>query len=87
MSGDEVRALIVRRAARHAKRRGSTGVTAWGQANGVSRSHLSEFMAGKRAPTTDILDALNLEWRIVRKAKSRRPTPAPSDSLHTGEEG
>jgi hypothetical protein len=67
MREEEVRDLILRRAARYANRKGSTGVTAWGKAHGVSRSHLSEFMAGKRGPTSDVLDTLNLEWRIVRK--------------------
>jgi len=67
MSEDEVRELVRKRSARHVKRLRSTGVTAWGKAHGISKGHLSEFMTGKRAPTTDILNALNLEWRIVRR--------------------
>ncbi len=70
MTPDAVRALVQKRARRHAARKNSTGVTAWGKAHGVAKSHLSEFMAGKRLPTTDILDALNLEWRIVRRRQS-----------------
>lgn len=70
MSEDDVRAMIRRKAKRHAKRAGSTGVTAWGKAHGLSRGHLSDFMNGHRGPVTAILDALGLEWRICRKRKS-----------------
>lgn len=71
MNEGEVRDLVRKRAARHAEREGSTGVTAWAKAKGVRKSHLSEFMTGKRAPTTDLLDALGLEWRIMRKRRGR----------------
>lgn len=70
MSLDEVRALLLRRAKKHIARKGSSGVTAWAKHHGVSKGHVSEFVAGKRLPTTAILDALGLEWRICRK---RRP--------------
>lgn len=74
MTDDQVRDLIRKRAARHAKRKGSTGITAWARAKGVTKSHLSEFLAGKRSPTTDVLDALGLEYRIVRKRSLNQDT-------------
>ncbi len=69
MTSDEVRALLLKRAARYAKNRGSSGVTGWARHHGISKGHVSEFLAGKRLPTTAILDALNLEWRISRKRR------------------
>ncbi len=69
MSEDDVRELLTKRAKPCAINRGSTGVTAWAKQHGISKGHVSEFMRGKRLPTTAILDALNLEWRIVRKAR------------------
>jgi len=70
MSEDDVRAMILRKAKRHIKKKGGTGVTVWGKVHGLPRGHLSEFMNGQRGPVTAILDALGLEWRICRKRKS-----------------
>lgn len=78
---DDVRALLLKRASRFASaRRGSTGVAAWTRHHGVSKSHVSEFLMGKRLPTTDVLEALNLEWRICRK-RAPRPTPESGESV------
>jgi hypothetical protein len=64
MSADRVRAALQAKIAKHGHNR-------WCEANKVSSSHASEFLTGRRLPTTDILDALGFEWRIVRK---RTPT-------------
>lgn len=69
MTEDEVRALVTKRAAPFARRRESTGECGWAEHHGIARSHLSEFMTGARGPASSILDALNLEWRIVRKRR------------------
>jgi len=69
MSEDQVRDLLRRRAKPFAKRKGSTGVTAWCSHHGVTNTHVSEFMNGKRAPATDMLDALGLVHSYSRKAK------------------
>lgn len=61
MTEDQVRALVDRKARPNRNQ--------WCEATGVRKSHLSEFMAGKRRPTTDVLNALGLEYRIVRKRK------------------
>lgn len=75
MTDDAVRALLLKRAKRFAKYRGATGVIGWCHKHGVSRSHTNEFLNGKRGAATDLLDALGLEYRIVRKT---RLTPSPS---------
>jgi hypothetical protein len=67
MSEEQVRELVRKRAARFAKRKGSTGFSAWCRHNGVAKSHASEFMRGIRGPTSDLLSALGLEYRIARK--------------------
>lgn len=68
MSEDDVRALLLKRAAKaKTARHGSTGLRAWCRENGVAVSHASEFLGGRRAPGHDLLRALNLEYRIVRR--------------------
>jgi hypothetical protein len=65
---DQIRALLMKRASKFkTKRVGSTGIPGWSKHHGVNKSHVSEFLNGKRLPGTSILNALNLEWRIVRK--------------------
>ena len=59
MTADEVRALMDKRV--------KPSLTEWCRVHGVAKSHASEFLNGKRLPTTDLLDALGLEWRICRK--------------------
>jgi hypothetical protein len=63
-----------------ARRKAKPTLRAWCRKHGVSVSHLSEFLNGKRhRPTKDMLDALNLEWRIVRKRSGggNRTTSTP----------
>ena len=64
MTPDEVREMVWKKA--------KPSWREWCRVHRVSISHLSEFMNEKRGPTTDILSALQLEWRIVRKRSSDR---------------
>lgn len=67
---DDVRALLVEQAREcEPQPWRSTGIAKWCAKHGVKRGHCSEFLNGKRLPTTDLLDALGLEWRICRKAE------------------
>lgn len=69
---DDVRKLALQQARRYAgSRAGSTGLTPWATAHGVHKGALSLFMAGKRPPSADLLHALGLEWRIVRRSSAR----------------
>lgn len=70
MTLDQVRALLLARAAKFKIRARETHLGQWCKAHRVSKGHVSEFLNGKRLPTTDILNALGLEWRICRKRKS-----------------
>ena len=72
MTEDEVRKLLLRRAKPYRKYRGTTGVSAWCDAHGVAKTHVSDFMNGRRRPMADLLDALGLEWRIMRKSAPPR---------------
>lgn len=60
LKDDDVYEMLVRAAASHAKNKGSTGVKAWCLANNVNPAHASEFINRRRAPCTDLLDALGL---------------------------
>lgn len=84
MTPDDVREMLRREFAKHIDgRKGSTGMTAWAVAWGVRKSHLSQFMSGKRDhPMTDVLNALGLEWRITRCAP-RTPTEEEIDAAMT----
>jgi len=66
---DQARKLLLREAKKCQVYANTTGVTAWCTANGVSKARASEFLAGKRLPTTDILNALGLEWRVMKKPR------------------
>lgn len=47
------------------------GVRAWCRAADVRcNSHVSEFLTGKRSPSSEVLDALGLEYRIVSKCSA-----------------
>lgn len=71
MTEDAVRELVKQRAQRYALNKGSTGFTEWCRRKGVNKGHASDFMHGKKAPCSDLLKALGLEWRIGRRAKPR----------------
>lgn len=70
MTLDQVRKLLLREAKKHQTYKNRSGIYSWCKANSVARSHANEFLNGKRLPTTDLLEALNLEWRVMPK---RRP--------------
>lgn len=70
MTEEEVRSLVLRRARPFVDRAGSSGVRAWAAAHGLPTGHVSEFLNGKRGPALKLLDALGLEYRIVRKRSS-----------------
>lgn len=69
MTLDAVRKLLLRSAKPFAVYKGSTGVKGWCKANGVANSHACEFLNGQRNPTSDLLEALGLEWRVMRKQR------------------
>lgn len=69
MTLEQVREKLLREAKKHQVYQNTSGVYSWCRANGVSRARASEFLTGKRLPTTDILDALGLEWRVMRKVR------------------
>lgn len=71
MTEDQVRALLLRRAKPFAVNKGTTGVRNWCEAHGVINTHVSDFLLGKRRAPNDLIEALGLEYRIVRK---RRPS-------------
>lgn len=43
----------------------------WCKVMNVAPSHVSEFLNGKRGPGNDLLQALNLEIRYVKKRRSK----------------
>lgn len=67
MEIEQVRHMVSRRAIKYAKNRGSTGLRAWCEANGINVAHASEFMNGNKNPGSDLLRALGLEWRVMRR--------------------
>ena len=70
---EAVRKLLLRRAKGASRYKNATGVKAWCKAHGVANSHASEFLNGKRLPTSDLLEALGLEWRVMKKSTSSIP--------------
>lgn len=72
MTYDDVRLLVLQAAEPYKSSRArATGVTRWCAANGVSSKSLTSFMSGKIGPGTDLLNALDLEWRIVAKGDTQ----------------
>lgn len=69
MTLDQVKKMLLRRAKPYRKYRGTTGVKAWCEAHEVNRSHVSSFLSGKRHPGNDLLEALGLEWRVMKKSR------------------
>lgn len=68
MTLDAVRNLLLRKCRPYAEgTHTGFGLTPWCEAYGVARTHASDFLAGKRNPGSDLLDALGLEWVIARK--------------------
>jgi len=74
MSEDDARALLLVKMQPFAtKRKNSIGLRGWCRKYGINPAHASEWLSGKRSPEPKILDALKLEWRIVRKARGAKP--------------
>ena len=68
MTYDEIREMVrseIERCAVNSRAR--SGQTRWCRENGVTNASLSLFLRGKGGPPADMLDALGLEWQIVRK--------------------
>jgi hypothetical protein len=64
-----VRKLLLRKCKPHiAKDSRGFGLKSWCRANGVASTHASDFLSGRRLPANDLLGALGLEWRIMRRA-------------------
>lgn len=80
MSIDDVRELLLAEARKcEPQPWRSTGIAKWCTKHGVNRGHVSEFMNGKRAPTSDVLEALGLEWRIESKGNGFPATRIESE--------
>jgi hypothetical protein len=75
MTLEQVRKLLLRRCKPFISGYGNsqTGIRPWCEAHGVASTHASEFLNGKRGPAPDLLDALGLEWRVMRKPIPRCP--------------
>jgi len=71
MTLEQVRKLVARECRPYQGQKGF-GLRKWCEAKGVAQTHASDFMSGKRNPGSDLLEALGLEWRVMRK---RRTSP------------
>lgn len=69
MTSNQARKLLLRKCKPYKSSHGNsqTGIRPWCEAHGVKVGHASEFLNGRRGPTLDLLDALGLEWSLVRK--------------------
>lgn len=65
MTIDQVRELLAQAIEPYSKSERFSGLTRWCNAHGVCKSAASQFMSGKRGPSSDLLDALGLEWQLV----------------------
>jgi hypothetical protein len=74
MTIDQVRDLVARAIEPYSKSERFSGLTRWCNEHGVCKSAASQFMSGKRGPSSDLLDALGLEWQLVpaRAPRSER---------------
>ncbi len=66
MTLEAVRKLLMRQCKPYTGHKGF-GLRGWCAAHNVVPTHASEFLSGKRLPANDVLDALGLEWRVMRK--------------------
>lgn len=68
MTYDDIRLMLLEQAAPYKSDRvRATGITRWCAVNGVSSKNVTSFMSRKTGPGTDLLNALDLEWRIVAR--------------------
>lgn len=65
MTIDQVRDVLARAIEPYSKSGRFSGLTRWCNAHGVCKSAASQFMSGKRGPSSDLLEALGLEWQLV----------------------
>lgn len=68
MDEDALRAAMARRFE-------AMSMTEWCRLTGCQKSHVSEFMNRKKGPPSDMLNALNLEVRFVRRKSRQALTP------------
>lgn len=67
---DAVRKLLLRKCKPYLSKDGrGFGLKGWCRAHGVASTHASDFLQGKRNPGSDLLEALGLEWRVMRKQR------------------
>lgn len=65
-----VRRLLLRKCKPYLAKNGKGfGLKPWCRAHGVAPTHASDFLTGKRNPASDLLEALGLEWRVMRKSR------------------
>jgi hypothetical protein len=64
MTADELRAAM-------RKRFEAMTMNEWCRLTGVSKSHLSEFLHGKRGPCSDLLNALNMRVDYVKNRRTK----------------
>ena len=62
-----------------ARRFDAMSMNEWCRLTGCAKSHVSEFMNGKKGPPGDMLNALNLEVRYIRR-KRARASGGPDDT-------
>ena len=71
MTIDQLRDLVAHAIEPYSKSERFSGLTRWCNAHGVCKSAASQFMSGKRGPSSDLLDALGLEWQLVPAGAQR----------------
>lgn len=70
MTLESTRKLLLRKCKPYTAKDGrGFGLKPWCRAHGVAPTHASDFLSGKRLPAGDLLEALGLEWRIMRKRR------------------
>lgn len=67
MTENQVKELLLKRAKKFAINAGASGINNWCAAHNVQKSHVSEWMRGKRAPPPQMISALGLEISYTRK--------------------
>lgn len=68
LSADQLRAAMRRRFE-------AMSIREWSKLTGCTASHISEFLSGKRGPPSEMLDALNLQIRYVKRRNAKGKPP------------
>lgn len=79
-SQDDLRALVRDRAEEYRGKGKRSGITTWALAHGISKSRISDFMAGKRDANPAILSALGARRAVVME---QQPKAIPGDGGYT----